>query len=66
MIPVFAPLSPAVTNLSSLTASAVLMGNTYHYIEVGFMSITSIRIADDVEKPLEALSKKLTEVKIIL
>jgi predicted DNA-binding protein len=42
------------------------MGNTYHYIEVGFMSITSIRIADDVEKPLEALSKKLTEVKIIL
>jgi predicted transcriptional regulator len=41
----------------------VLLCNTYHYTEVGIMSITSIRIADDVEKPLEALSKKLDRSK---
>jgi hypothetical protein len=32
-------------------------------IEVSLMSITSIRIADDENKPLEALSKKLDRSK---
>jgi predicted transcriptional regulator len=30
---------------------------------VGIMSVTSIRIADDVEKPLEVLSRKLDRSK---
>ncbi len=52
-----------VINSSRKTTEIVLICITYQYNLGEIMGITSIRITDDVEKPLEILSKKLDRSK---
>jgi len=52
-----------VINTTSLLRLSVLKCNTSEYIEVKVMGITSIRFSDEVDKPLESLSKQLDRSK---
>ena len=51
------------TNTNSFLGSFVLECATSYYIKVKTMGTTSIRFSDDVEKPLESLSKQLDRSK---
>ena len=57
--------TPAVSviNTTGLLRPLVLICITNDYVKVKIMGITSIRFSDEVDKPLESLSKQLDRSK---